>query len=154
MFSSSSLKLMSSTEASASMDSWDKLIRFIELTANHFLGTSGKQGYKLKLACEEILSNIIRETNSGKNKHQCAAIKLNCYLLSTEDNDWLMLEIQDNGPHFDPDIEAQREIQRDQPLHERKEGGLGLFLVQQSVDHLQYLFLHNWNTYRLWMRIS
>ena len=107
--------LLNAIEAQASMDSWETLNGFVEQEALAHLPDSRK-GYKLRLACEEIL-----------------------------------LQIEDDGPPFDPQLEQERNIDTEAHIANRPIGGLGLFLVQQSVDLAVYQYIDGRNQYRLYV---
>ena len=62
-----------------------------------------------------------------------------------------MIEIEDNGIHFDPDFADERQIELNQPIEQRQVGGLGLFLVQKSVDRVEYAWINDRNRYRLFV---
>jgi anti-sigma regulatory factor (Ser/Thr protein kinase) len=65
-----------------------------------------------------------------------------------------MIQIQDNGPFYDPHLEHERHIPSHLPAKHRPIGGLGLFLVQQSVDRLDYAWVEQKNRYRLYMALN
>ena len=143
---------IASIEAPASMDHWDGFVDFIEQQAVIHLG-QGKRSYSLRLACEEIISNIVRETQVEQSLGQFVTLSISTFLGVVNNERWLQVLILDNGPHFDPHFERERSVDVNQPLEERKPGGLGLFLVQKSVDKVEYLWVNSMNRYNLWMRL-
>jgi len=61
---------LGSIEAAASMENWDKINDFISELIGQSIANASR-GYKLRLASEELVSNIIRaagELNSGEDK--------------------------------------------------------------------------------------
>ena len=54
----------------------------------------------------------------------------------------------------DPHLEVDRDVDVNQPLENRRPGGLGLFLVQKSVDKVDYAWTNSRNCYLLWMRLA
>jgi sigma-B regulation protein RsbU (phosphoserine phosphatase) len=68
----------------------------------------------------------------------------------TESNPPMMVvRIEDNGPPFDPELSEDKNVNMEQPLSERKLGGLGLYLVQQSAYAAEYYYQGGRNTYCL-----
>lgn len=145
---------LATLEVEASMDHWEELNDFIELYSNQQLG-SGSRSYRLRLACEELFSNIIR--HSGDEERTLPVLlTLRVFLLDEPDTTTktLMVEILDNGPLFDPQVDTDRVIPSHLPASDRPIGGLGLFLVQQSVDRLQYDCVESTNRYRLFVNLD
>lgn len=148
-----SADLIASFDSPASMDSWDALIGFIETQANSLLG-EGAANYRLRLACEELLSNTIRHAQwlgpgSTQAQPHIWLRVIRCGGSSPE----LLVEIDDRGSHFDPQIQQPRTVDSHLPIDDRPVGGLGLFLVQQSVDRVEYLWTGECNRYRLFVKL-
>jgi anti-sigma regulatory factor (Ser/Thr protein kinase) len=134
------------------MDHWEKFNEFVELQANLFLG-SGKRSYSLRLACEELLSNIIHHAVESKSQRS-VTLELCAYLCTDHNsNQSLTIQFQDDGAFFDPHFEVERQVDKDLPASDRPIGGLGLFLVQQSVDQVDYQWTGMANRYRLIMNL-
>ncbi len=147
-----STELVSHFQAIASMDHWEEFNEFVELQANHFLGP-GKRSYNLRLACEELLSNIIRNAEESKPQSP-VTLELSAYLSTKHSSDQnLTIQFKDDGAFFDPHFEVERQVGKDLPASDRPIGGLGLFLVQQSVDQVDYQWIDMMNCYRLSMNI-
>jgi serine/threonine-protein kinase RsbW len=130
------------------MESWDLLTNFIENQSSQHL-SNPKQVYGMRLAGEEILSNMIREISESTETLEKHLIWISSQNLTEESKTWFELLIEDNGPQFDPHLEMPRDIQVSTPINERPIGGLGLFLVQQSVDQVNYEWANNRNRYRI-----
>ena len=129
------------------MDSWDGLISFIEQqTENSSLSAAKKYG--IKLAVEELLSNIIRHNSPSLLSHSPSTVEV-FRLTDPEEPSSLFLQIKDNGLPFDPHFDSLDESVVDVPLHERTIGGLGLLLVKKSVDSVCYQYRKPFNVYRL-----
>lgn len=144
---------VSTFEAPASMDHWEAFNEFVDLQADQFLGP-GKRNYSLRLACEELLSNMIRHSTDGDISRQ-VTIYISSYLIdTTAEGRSLLIQIQDNAPHFDPNLDEDRVVDRNMPVTHRPIGGLGLFLVQQSVDRVEYDWVNHMNRYRLYVDID
>jgi len=131
----------------ASMDSWDELIGFTEVETDRSSLSPSKK-YGMKLAIEELLSNIIRSNSSASSAASNSWVEVSRLAVSNEP-DSLFLEIKDNGLPFNPHFENLDETITETPLLERPIGGLGLLLVKKSVDEVGYLYRGSCNTYRL-----
>ena len=135
---------LASCDAPASMDSWDLLNGFVEDQSELVLGSSSA-AYKLRLACEELFSNIIRHAGAGAG---CTHIWLRSFKDGQRDKA-LIIEIEDNGSAFDPGFNSAPSVDLSQPIEQRPIGGLGLYLVRTSVDHVSYVWANQHNHYRL-----
>ncbi len=85
--------------------------------------------YAINLSIDEILTNTISYGYDDEDAH---LIGLTLRL----DGDTLMVVIEDDGRPFDSSQETDPNI--DASLEERSLGGLGLFLVQQMMDGVDY----------------
>lgn len=84
---------------------------------------------QVRLIVEELASNAIHHG-------QCAARGLPLRLQVWVEREALVLELRERGHAFDPGMQAAPAL--DSPLEARPVGGLGLFLVQQLADALDY----------------
>lgn len=135
-----------SLELPASMDFWDDLFGFVQSETLRCIGGDAKE-YPLVLACEELLSNIIRY-NYGDTENRSLVTILILSSWEKRDSDLLFrLQISDNGVPFDPHFETIDTSIADIPIEKRKVGGLGLFLIKTSVDHIDYRYVNRRNTY-------
>ncbi len=101
--------------------------------------------YPVELAAEEIFTNLLRYNAKGGD-----AIEIRLRL----DGDQLSLSITDfNAPPFDIQRDAP-EPGVDQPLEERKPGGLGIFLVKTMMDRVEYRHENGNSTITLHKRVS
>ena len=143
-----SFDCLASFQAPASMDHWEEFNAFVETQADRHLGP-GKQSYNLRLACEELISNIIRHAgDAGSGPSVTLELRSFLSMRDREQTD-LIVELTDNGPFFDPCFETERRIDKELAAADRPIGGLGLFLVQQSVDQAHYSRNADKNRYRL-----
>ncbi len=92
--------------------------------------------FDLKLAIEEIFTNIVRH---GLKKEQIATVTIQLRV----DEESVQVEICDTGKAFNPLTTADPDL--DVPLEERKLGGMGIFLVKQLMDHVNYRRVENIN---------
>jgi anti-sigma regulatory factor (Ser/Thr protein kinase) len=90
---------------------------------------SPKVLFAINLALEEILTNTINYGYKDNHEHK---IKLAISL----EYDELTVKVEDDGQAFNP-LEAP-EPDTDKPLQERQIGGLGIHLVRNLMDKLEY----------------
>lgn len=140
--------LAASLHVPASMNHWDKVMDFIAEHADVYLSNQGTI-YKLRLACEEVISNIMRETSDEQEVGGEISLWINLFVMPASTPPILVVRIEDDGPPFDPQLSEERNVNVDWPLSERKIGGLGLFLVQQSCYAAEYHYSDKRNSYCL-----
>lgn len=98
----------------------------------------------LNLVLEEAVSNVIFYAYTDDEKHEITI------LLSLIDN-LLKIEIIDDGIAFDPTQKEQPNITLS--AEERSIGGLGIFLIKQIMDTVEYSRANNKNILTLIKRI-
>lgn len=135
-----------SIELPASMDYWDELFDFVQSEAQSVLQASSKE-YGMILACEEILSNMIRYADSGDGDPP--TIRIVSRIHADPGGRCFQLQISDSGSPYDPKLDGIASEVQDVPIEERPIGGLGLFLVKSSVDHVSYAREEGRNVYTL-----
>ena len=141
-------------EAPASMEFWDDFTNFASEQINDLLADESR-AYKLRLAYEELISNIIRYANDGKQQNsETTKLEVSLVLKTIDAERWLILQTKDTGTQFDPHFYHRSPVDTDQPVAERQIGGLGLFLIEQSVDKATYDWIDNKNIYQLKMCCS
>jgi anti-sigma regulatory factor (Ser/Thr protein kinase) len=112
----------------AKIEYLEKLIRLVSRCAEG-LGMSGKRLYQVQLALEEALVNIINHAYP----EEAGEIEIQCH---NEKDGALVVTVQDSGIPFDisalpaPDVSAS--------IEEREIGGLGVFLMREMADKIQY----------------
>lgn len=137
-----------SVELPASMDSWDDLFGFVQSEADRCLGGDAKE-YRLVLACEELISNIIRYNEGCADDGSVVTVRIRSELLAGDASLTYQLQISDNGKEFDPRFETLDTSLAEVPIEKRKVGGLGLFLIKTSVDHVAYRYEDKRNLYTI-----
>lgn len=143
-----------SIEAPASMDNWEKLSDFVDEVVTEHVGDKGKN-YKLRLATEELISNILRAADDAKKTtNKNVQLKLSVKIKHQDEKKWFVLESSDDGNRFDPQFGKRKPVDTAQNIRERDIGGLGLFLIEQSVDRVSYDWIDGQNTYELWVEIT
>jgi anti-sigma regulatory factor (Ser/Thr protein kinase) len=85
--------------------------------------------HDLALVLEEVLTNVIRH---GYGAGAEGGIRLSADICDGK----LRLEVRDGARPFDPFSAAPPDLEAD--LAERPVGGLGIFLVRQLMDRLEY----------------
>ena len=85
--------------------------------------------FQLDLVLDEMVSNVIRHGIKDSGQH---IIQVNLH----RDGQQLTLEIEDDGVPFNPFDAPVPDITK--PIEERRPGGLGVFLVRQMMDSLDY----------------
>ncbi|WP_255121073.1 ATP-binding protein [Synechococcus lacustris] len=128
-----------------SMDSWDELINFISTETDQYISDK-KKSYGLKLAAEEIISNIVRISEDKEG----VIIKIKSQKVTSAKGKLAFeLVIADNGVYFNPEFDSLENPSPKIKISERKEGGLGLFLAKVSCDSVKYIYKDFFNIYTL-----
>ena len=109
-------------------------------------GISSKRTYKLRLAVDELVTNII--VHGSANSTTESVLEINAEL----DSENLKIAITDTGLPYDPRETNFDESILSQPLEERPMGGLGIFLSLESVDDFSYETIGDKNISSLWLR--
>ena len=98
------------------------------------------------LVIDELVSNLLKYGFS-------AAPHQRSYLNVAFDDDWLEIELKDNGLRFNPLLQPKPNL-LDQELSDRQVGGLGLYLVLKMMDETYYEWIQPWNCLRLRKRLK
>ena len=109
------------------MDNLEKGIDFI-LAGIDDAGIDKKMLFQLRLACEEVIVNIINYAYPDSKGSMEISYDIN-------DNE-LVIVISDSGVPFNPIKKEEPDLNI--PLEERKIGGLGIFLVRNIMDQVEY----------------
>jgi serine/threonine-protein kinase RsbW len=119
------------------LDSLSAIAKYV-LSAANAAGLDKKATYKLRLAIDEIATNIIVHgyTESGLS----GSVKIEAEVT----RDRLRLTLQDSAIPFDPTNKADPEC-LELPLEERAIGGLGVFLAKDGIDDFEYEFVNGCN---------
>lgn len=95
----------------------------------HACGLSSQTLLELNLVLEEVVANIISYAYGDSGRHE---IVVQADLRDGE----LVLEVEDDGRAFNPAQIPTPDL--DSPLEYRKVGGLGLHLVREFTDSIEY----------------
>jgi serine/threonine-protein kinase RsbW len=90
---------------------------------------SPKVVHDLRLALEEILTNVISYGYADDRQHEiCVRLKARPGAV--------IAEVEDDGRPFDPLAAPDADVKR--PIDERVPGGLGIHLVRKLMDSVEY----------------
>jgi serine/threonine-protein kinase RsbW len=87
--------------------------------------------YEIELAVDEACANVVQHAYGNDHTGELEV----CCRLDGAD---FVVQIHDWGTAFDPDEIPEPDV--DAPLEERTLGGLGLFLIRQFMDSVQFTF--------------
>ena len=114
------------------MDSLSTIAEYVKQVAT-IAELNRKATYKLRLAVDEIATNIITHGYAE------AGLTGEIYLHTNIDNSRLTLAIEDTGVIYNPHEKAAlKQEYLSQTLETREVGGLGVHLVLESVDEFRY----------------
>ncbi len=92
--------------------------------------------YGVNLSLDELVTNIISYAYTDAAEHQIA-------LRVAFEQPRLTVVLEDDGRPFNPLEAPQPDLAI--PVEEREIGGLGIFLVRKTMDHLEYSRRENKN---------
>lgn len=121
----------------SNLQSIDQLIEYVVTAAAH-VGLNHKAVYCLRLAVDEIATNIITYG------YQAAGLEGELTVTAVFQPDQLIIELKDSGQPFDPRL-APLPTDLKQPLQKRTIGNLGIFLAMWGVDGFHYEHKHGYN---------
>lgn len=101
--------------------------------------------FHVNLALDEIISNVIRYGWDDSGEHE---FHVRLFLL----NDEVRVEVEDDAKPFNPLKIPTPDL--DKPLNDRPVGGLGIHLVRQVMEGLDYQRLHGKNLFIMKKKIS
>ena len=127
------------------IESLDKMLVFIREEALK-LKIHPKAIQKMELACEEAFVNIISYAHPNPSND----LFIDCFLV---DKTHFEVVIKDKGPPFNP-LEVNIDPQKNIAVHERKIGGLGIYLIRKLIDEAIYLREDEFNVLRLTLRLE
>lgn len=130
-------------EFDASLQRLEEMMCYIRQQAQRY-GFDKQLIHKIELPCEEALVNII----SYAYPHTAGKLKIECQI----NNGRFVVTLRDYGVSFNP-IDAEINPQLNQPIQERKVGGLGIYLIRNVIDEASYQRVDEENVLRLAFQI-
>ncbi|HEX3030478.1 MAG TPA: ATP-binding protein [Clostridia bacterium] len=120
---------MDTIERPALMENLEEVLDFVNLGLKSKIDDK-KLLYQIRLVCEEIIVNVINYAYPGSTGNVRVSYSI------PEEGKELEIVVCDSGIPFDPLAKDDPDINL--PLNERKIGGLGIFMVRQSMDEVSY----------------
>ena len=114
-------------------DFWDRALQKLALPV--------KTVRKIKIALDEVYSNIVKYSGADSAEIRCSV-----------ENDILTLRFKDNGTPYDP-LEAEAPDTSLSVL-ERDVGGLGIFMVRKMMDSVEYMYKDGYNVLTLTLSLQ
>jgi serine/threonine-protein kinase RsbW/sigma-B regulation protein RsbU (phosphoserine phosphatase) len=105
-----------------------RLVDAVESFGTH-AGLSPDLTYRLTLSLDEIVSNVIRHGYSDTSDH-VVEVRLSIH------DGVVTSVIEDDGHPYDPRESPEPDLSM--PVEQRGPGGLGIFLVRQMMDSIDY----------------
>jgi anti-sigma regulatory factor (Ser/Thr protein kinase) len=121
----------------ATLESLEAIGRYV-LEAARRAGLERKATYRLRLAVDEIATNIITHGYPEAGRPGDVVVR------SELGEAALTITLEDTADPFDP-LSQVRPEQIDLPLEERPIGGLGVFLAVEGVDEFRYEYVNKRN---------
>ncbi len=122
----------------ARMASFDAFMAFVRQTAES-LNIRAPVISKFELAAEELLVNVVHYAYAGSDAP--GDIEMRCGMAAP---DMFCMEVRDKGAPFNPLQAGTPDLSGS--MDERPVGGLGIFLVRELADRLDYYREENTNT--------
>lgn len=122
---------MESLSVSGTLDSLKAIADYV-VEAAKSAGLDKKSTYRLRLAVDEVATNIIT------HGYQEANLSGKLDLFADINNSALTVWVEDTGARYDPYEQVSLEEELQKPLEERAMGGLGVYLAIQGVDKYFY----------------
>jgi sigma-B regulation protein RsbU (phosphoserine phosphatase) len=123
----------------------DSLPHVMDLVGKAVPDIDPKTRYAVELALEEIFTNMVKYNATGKGDIRVE--------LALRDQDVVVTITDFDTPRFDPVSEAPQ-VDVNRPLEERREGGLGIHLVKQMMDRIEYSHQNRTGTITLRKRLN
>ena len=112
-----------------------KIAPFVEEIGQE-LALTQKEVFNLNLALEEAAANVIHYAYADESGKTCSANEKKCRIKAEKAQGLLTLTLADRGKEFDPTRREDPDLSL--PAEERPIGGLGIFLIKQLMDSVEY----------------
>lgn len=123
-------------------ESLAQVAEFVRFEAKE-AGLSFKEIFELETAVDEAVSNIIEHAYGGEGIGEIICT-------TTRVEDGILIVLEDYGQPFDPSCVPVPEI--NSRLKDRKNHGLGYFLMCQLMDNVEFEFTENHNKLTLFKK--
>ncbi|KAA3659404.1 MAG: ATP-binding protein [Chloroflexi bacterium] len=130
------------------LDSLELITNYV-LKAAKLAHLNPKDAYRLRLAIDEIATNII--THGYTEAGISGKLTIQGYVKINK----VVIQLEDSGQSFNPSqISCSKEVTVSPETSLKEEGGLGIFLALSSVDHFHYERLPSLNrsTFVIYLR--
>lgn len=114
----------------ATLSNFDQMMEWVRVTIDQY-GNSTTESRKFELVLEEALVNIIHYAYPSIS----GLVEIG-YRFNADENS-LVFVLKDEGVPFNP-LSVKRKAKQQVSLDETKEGGLGIYFMQQISDHVEY----------------
>lgn len=111
------------------IESLENIFRFVEEFTRHNRLVDSI-AFPIAVVVEELFTNAVKYNPQGQSDIGISLEKAN--------NKVIIVIVDKNAQPFD--ITKTKGIDMEQPLHERKVGGLGIHLIKKFVDEIDYQF--------------
>jgi len=119
---------METLQLPAVLENLNAFIEFVHSKGLAF-GLSDKRILEVELALEEALVNVFQ--NAYPQGNGLVEVRV-----GSRDTNEFVIEVFDTGIPFDPLTRPDPDVTRG--IEEREIGGLGIFLVKDMIDHVEY----------------
>lgn len=123
----------------ADISNLNLMIEFVLDNVKNYIDLTRKKTYEIRLICEEIMLNIISYSYPDGKGELLAGCEF------SNDDKCLTLKICDYGKEFNPIEMSLPEISEDEDIMEKDVGGLGIFLIRNISDSVDYERKENMN---------
>ena len=127
-----------------SYESLAEIANFVQVEAKQ-TGLSFKEIFELETAVDEAVSNIIEHAYGGEGMGE-----ISCTCTRLEDG--IKITLEDTGIPFDPSSVPAPNLGFQ--IRNRKNHGLGFYMIRQLVDDVQFVYSGNKNILQMVKRIS
>ena len=94
-------------------------------------GFLGPDLYQIEMVVDEACANVVQHAYAGREPGDMV---LTCSM----DEKRFVIQVRNWGRCFDPEAVPKPDVEA--PLEERSLGGLGVFLIRQFMDEVEYCF--------------
>jgi len=119
----------------AQLDQLSAIADFVTAAAR-LLRMGERDVFAVQMAVDEAVTNIITHGYAGQADGN---VDISCW----KRGDDLVIEIRDWGRPFDPDEIPEPDLHT--PLEDRREGGLGIFLMRRMMDRVEFAHIDGEN---------